>query len=61
MTSIFDERGNKFIITISKKELEDAFKSFDNLQFLLHDICLTTYGKQMADELFPLGQKGIEQ
>ena len=58
MNSVFDERRKAFTVTIGKKELEDAFKSSDNLQFLLHDICLTTYGKQMADKLFPIGKKG---
>lgn len=56
MQTTFDARKNEFTVTIGRQELEDAFRSPSELQLLMHNICLQSYGTRMADELFPIGE-----
>lgn len=42
-------------VTIDRKELHKAFERPQEFQKLLHDICEKTYGKYIADDLFPIG------
>lgn len=57
--SVFDTKRNEFNVTITKQELDEAFKSEQHLQRCLHNIVVATHGKDLADELFPI-QEGDE-
>lgn len=56
--SVFDTHRNEYNVTISKQELDDAFKSEQKFQLCLHNIVLATHGKDLADELFPIQEGG---
>lgn len=54
MKSIFDDRRNEYNVTITKAELEKAFKSEQDLHRFMHEIVANTYGEWMAEACFPL-------
>ena len=54
MKSIFDNRRNEYNVTITKGELEQAFKSEQALNVFMHEIVADTYGEWTAEACFPL-------
>lgn len=54
MKSIFDDRRNEYNVTITKGELEQAFKSEQELNKFMHEIVANTYGEWLAEACFPL-------
>ena len=57
MRSNFDERRECYEVTITKSELEQAFKSEQELHKFMHEIVANTYGEWMAEACFPLYRK----
>lgn len=57
MKSAFDNHRNEYNVTITKSELEQAFKSEHELQTFMHNIVANTYGEWMAEACFPLYRK----
>lgn len=57
MISTFDSRRNEYNVTITKSELEQAFKSEQELHKFMHEIVANTYGEWMAEACFPLYRK----
>ena len=57
MRANFDERRNCYEVTITNSELEQAFKSEQELHKFMHDIVANTYGEWMAEACFPLYRK----
>lgn len=57
MISTFDNRRNEYNVTITKSELEQAFKSEQELHKFMHEIVANTYGEWMAEACFPLCRK----
>lgn len=55
----FNNKLDVYTITVTKAELEKAFSSPTNYQFLLHDACAMTHGEYIAERLFPV--KGLER
>ena len=45
MKSVFDNRRNEYNVTITKSELEQAFKSEQELHKFMHEIVANTYGE----------------
>ena len=57
MKSTFDNRRNEYNVTITKGELEQAFKSEQELNKFMHEIVANTYGEWVAEACFPLYRK----
>ena len=57
MKSVFDNRRNEYNVIITKSELEQAFKSEQELQKFMHEIVANTYGEWTAEACFPLHRK----
>lgn len=57
MISTFDNRRNEYNVTITKSELEQAFKSEQELHNFMHEIVANTYGEWTAEACFPLYRK----
>jgi hypothetical protein len=60
MKSVFDNRRNEYNVTITKGELEQAFKSEQELHKFMHEIVASTYGEWIAEACFPLYRKDNE-
>ena len=54
MKSVFDNSRNEYNVTITKGELEQAFKSEQELHKFMHEIVANTYGEWIAEACFPL-------
>ena len=54
----YNPRNHAFSVTLSGEELEKAFQNPSEYLLLLHNIVLETYGREMADKLFPLESEG---
>lgn len=48
------EYNSSFEVSLTKDDLEKAFSSETDFQLLLHTVVLSTYGKELADKLFPI-------
>ena len=57
MKSTFDNRRNEYNVNITKGELEQAFKSEQELHKFMHEIVANTYGEWIAEACFPLYRK----
>lgn len=57
MRANFDEPRECYEVTITKSELEQAFKSEQELHKFMHEIVANTYGEWMAEACFPLYRK----
>ena len=60
MKSAFDNRRNEYNVIITKGELEQAFKSEQELHKFMHEIVANTYGEWIAEACFPLHRKDNE-
>ena len=56
MLVTYNERQNTYNVSITDAELKEAFTSEDGYLLFLHNIVLTTYGKDLANQLFPIGK-----
>lgn len=54
MTITFDRRNYQYGVTLTEEELKLAFTSENEFQLLLHNICKSTYGEELANKLFPV-------
>lgn len=57
MLVTYNERQNTYNVIITDADLKEAFASESGYLAFLHNIVLTTYGKDLADQLFPI-EKG---
>ena len=54
MRVLYKPLTNEYEVTVNKDDLLTAFISKDELNKLMHDIVVLTYGEKAADELFPI-------
>lgn len=54
MRVLYKPLTNEYEVTLNKDDLFTAFISKDELNKLMHDIVVLTYGEKAADGLFPL-------
>lgn len=54
MEVAYNNITKEYEVTLTTSDLETAFKSEEDLQTLLHSIVEQSYGKGLADILFPI-------
>lgn len=59
MKSSYNVENESFTVVISKSELSNAFKSYEELEKFMHEMVAITYGEWTAEATFPLNRDEI--